>query len=146
METHLAVLRGEQRIDGAYDRLSFLVSVLPQENETSASSMVLSCDQPIADPSDAKQSSSIPPSIVDLQIQWPLRDRFMKRVGYPVLFVLGVWLFLKADDVQKILGLGGGDMGKYLVQLVGLSLLALGGKNWSFLTGAFKSGPPGTRT
>jgi hypothetical protein len=143
MEGHLSPLRSEIAVDGAYDRLSFLVSVLPQEREKNQSELLLTCDQSVPDPADPGKSWPLPTTPLELQIQWPLWDRVMKRVGYPVFLILGAGLFVMSDSIRVRIGLG--DGGKYLIQLVGLSLLALGGKNWGFLTCAFKPGPPGSR-
>jgi hypothetical protein len=140
---HISPLRPEISIDGAYDRMSFLVSALQQEQETNQSELLLTCDQSVADPSNASMSSPLPATPVQLQIKWPRWNRFMKWVGNPVLFVLGAALFVMADAIRRRLKLG--DNGQYLVQLVGLALLAIGGKTWGFLTGSVKSGSPTTR-
>jgi hypothetical protein len=143
VNTHISLLRSELRVDGAYDRLSFVVAVLPQSQEKNQSELLLLCDQKIADPSDATQSTPLHPTPLELQILWPRWARFMKWVGSPLMFVAGGVLFVFADKITARLGLQ--DSGKYLMQLVGLSLLAIGGGNWSFLTGSFKSNPPGTK-
>lgn len=143
MEGHLSPLRSEIAVDGAYDRLSFFVSVLPQEREENQSELLVTCNQSVPDQTDASRSSPLPTTPLELRIQWPLWDRIMKWAVYPVLFISGAGLFVMADNIQNRLALG--ETGKYLLQLIGLSLLALGGKNLGFLTGAFKSGPPGSR-
>ncbi len=143
VEGHLSPLRSEIAMDGAYDRLSFFVSVLPQEREKNQSELLITSDQSFPDSTSPPSSFPLPPSPLQLQIQWPLWDRIMKWAGYPAIFILGAGLFVMADKIQQRLYLG--EIGKYLIQLFGLSLLALGGKNWGFLTGAFKSGPPGSR-
>ena len=144
MEGCLAPLRSEIAVDGAYDRLSFVVAVQPQEREVSQSEMSLTCDQAVPDPADPERSSPIPGASVHLQIQWPAWDRFMKWAGNPVLFFAGAALFVMADQIGRWINVG--ENGKYMVQLIGLALLALGGRTWSFLTSGFKSGPPGSRT
>ena len=143
LEEHLSLLRSELPVDGAYDRLSFFVYVLPQERETNQSELLLTCDQPVPDPADSSKYSPIPATPLQLQIKWPLRYRFFKWIGYPALFVTGAALFLMADNIQQWLPFG--ENGKYLIQLIGLAMLALGGRTWGFLTGAFKSGAPGSR-
>lgn len=143
MQGHLSLLCSEMPVDGAYDRMSVLASVLPNEREKSHSEMLLTCNQLVADPADNTKSSPLPATPLQLRIQWPLWDRIMKRVGYPALLLVGAALFVTSDRIQMRMGLG--DSGKYVIQLLGLSLLALGGKNWGFLTGAFKPGPPGSR-
>jgi hypothetical protein len=140
---HLNPLRSEEPVDGPYDRLSYLVFTLPQESETNESELLLSCDQPIFDPSDTARSSQIPPTPVQLRIRWPRWARFVKWVVHPALFVVGAGLFVMADKVQQFFAFS--DNGKYLVQLIGLALLAIGGKTWGFLTGSIKSGPPGSK-
>ena len=142
IEGHLSPLRSEIAVDGAYDRLSFFVFVLPQEQETNQSELLFACDQSVPDSTGAL-SSLIPATSVQLQITWPRWDRFVKWVVNPGLFVVGASLFVMADSVRVWLKLG--DNGKYLIQLVGLALLALGGRTWGFLTGSIKSGPPGSR-
>lgn len=144
IEGHLAPLRSELAVDGAYDRLSFIVAVLPQERQMNQSEVLLTCDQHLPDPKDATKSSPIPPASLQLQIQWPLWDRFMKWIGNWILFIAGALLFVMADSIRQRVGLG--ENGTYVIQLIGLALLALGGRTWGFLTSAFKSGPPGART
>jgi hypothetical protein len=144
VEGHLSALRSEVVVDGAYDRLSFFVSVLPQELEKNQSEVVLTCDQSLPDPTNPTMASPLPPSQLQLQIQWPLWSRIKKWVGYPLLFILGAGLFVMADKIQQWRAWG--EAGKYVIQLFGLSLLAIGGRNLGFLTGAFKPGPPRTRT
>jgi hypothetical protein len=143
IEGHLSPLRSEITVDGAYDRLSFVVSVLPQEREKNQSELLVTCNQSVPDQTDSSRSSPLPTTPLELQIQWPLWARVKKWAVYPVLLLLGAGLFVMADKIQCRFTLG--ETGKYLLQLIGLTLLALGGKNWGFLTGAFKSGPPGTR-
>lgn len=143
LEGHLALLHSELAVDGAYDRLSFVAVVLPQERETNQSEILVTCDQPIPDPADTTKSSSIPPASVQLQIRWPLLDRLMKWIGNPVMFVSGAALFVRADNVRQ--WLTPDQNTTYVVQLIGLALLAIGGRTMGFLTSAFKSGPPGTR-
>jgi hypothetical protein len=143
IEGQVSPLHSEISVDGAYDRLSFFAFVVPQEREKNQSELLLTCDQSIPDPSDPLLSSPIPPTPVQLLIKWPRWDRFVKWVVNPALFVLGAGLFVMADKVRQCLELG--DNGKYLIQLVGLALLAIGGKTWGFLTGSIKSGPPGSR-
>ena len=143
IEGHLSPLYSEESIDGSYDRLSFFVSVVPQEQEKKESEMRLTCNQSVTHPTNPAIASPLPPSHLQLQIKWPLWDRIMKWVGYPVLLVVGAGLFVTAEEIQQFLAVG--EAGKYLIQLFGLTLLALGGKNWGFLTGAFKPGPPGSR-
>ena len=143
IEGHLSLMRSEEPIDGAYDRLNFLVYVAPQERERNASQLLLTCDQTLPDPNNPSMSSPIPSSPIPLRIAWPLWNRTMKWAGYPAIFIAGAGLFLMADKIAA--RLGEGDIGKYLIQLLGLSFLAIGGKSWGFVTGAFKAGPPGTR-
>jgi hypothetical protein len=143
VNTHISVLRPEIRVDGAYDRLSFVVSVLPQPREKNQSELMVSCDQQMADPNDPTHSTPLHPTPLELQIVWPRYARFMKWVGFPLVVLAGAALYLSANWIADTLGLH--DSGKYFVQLVGLSLLAIGAGNWSFLTGSFKSTQPGTR-
>lgn len=124
MEGHLSPLRSEIGIDGAYDRLSFFVYVLPQELETNQSELLLTCDQSVQDPMDDRKSLPIPPSLVELRVQWPWRKRIMKWVESPVLILMGASLFVFADVIQQ--RLASGEIVKYLIQLFGLSLLATG--------------------
>ncbi len=100
LETHLSPLSTELSVDGAYDRLSFFVSVLPQERETNQSELLFSCDQPVPDPADASKSSRIPGTPVQLKIIWPRWDRIAKWLIKPVLFVVGAALFVMADRVS----------------------------------------------
>ncbi len=143
VDTHISVLNSELRIDGAYDRLSFVVSVLPQGQEISQSELRLTCDQKITDPNDGTKSTPLHPTPLELQILWPRWARLMKWVGFPLMFLAGAAVFVAADWIAGKLTLHA--TAKYLVQLFGLSLLAIGGGNWSFLTGSFKSSPAGTK-
>lgn len=143
VNAHMSVLRSELRVDGAYDRLSFVLSVLPQQREKSQSEVLISCDQKIADPGDPTHMTQLHPTPLELQLVWPRWARFMKWVGSPLIFIAGGLVFVGADWITARLGLPAS--GKYPVQLFGLSLLAIGGGNWSFLTGSFKSSPPGVK-
>jgi len=144
IEGHLSPLRSEIFVDGAYDRLSFYAAVLPLERETNQSEMLFSCSQSVVDPGDSSKISSIPVTSIQLEVRWPRRAKFVKWVIKPASFLIGAGLFVMADKIKEALSLG--DSGKYLIQLVGLALLAFGGTTWAFLTGSIKSGPPGSRT
>jgi hypothetical protein len=140
---HLTPLQSTIAIDGAYDRLDFYLSVLPQENEVNHSELLLVCDELVPDPGNSSLAAPLPATPLQLKIVWPWRDRIMKWVVNPVLFIAGAGLFVMAGSVSPRLGLG--DNGKYLIQLLGLAMLAIGGKTWGFLTSSIKSGPPGSR-
>jgi len=144
IEKYVLPLRTCEAVDGAYDRLDFYFYVLPQERRRNQSLLVVQCDQKISNGTTGgeKESIELPPSLLQVRIDWTRWDFIRRRLLPPPLFVLGILAFIFSNAASAWAGHG---ITPQYVQLLGLALLAAAARSWEFLTGAFRPGE-GTKT
>ena len=141
LEKHVLSLRSSERVDGAYDRLEFYLSVLPQEHRSTQSVLVLQCDQKLPPPSSGGSEVALPPSFMHLLIKWTKRELFRRRIMPIPVFGAGVSSWFFADALSTSIGYG---LKPEYIQLIALFLLAVAVQNWGVFTGALKI-PTGTK-
>ncbi|MGA9570239.1 MAG: hypothetical protein WBS17_09135 [Candidatus Acidiferrales bacterium] len=135
---HILPMRSTERVDGAYDRLEFYFSVLPETQRRTQSVLMVQCDQKLPGPEGGDDSVPIPASLTHIQIKWTKREFVMRRILSPCLFVLGVTAWFYSAKISDYIAHG---LKLEQVQLVALFLLGIAVHNWGVFTDAFKATP-----
>jgi hypothetical protein len=138
LSQHMLPMRSAERVDGAYDRLEFYFSVLPETQRRTQSVLMVQCDQKLPGPEGDDDSVPIPASLTHIQIKWTKREFVMRRILSPCLFVLGVSVWFYSATISDYVDHG---LKPEQVQLIALFLLGIAAHNWGVFTDAFKTTP-----
>jgi hypothetical protein len=138
LSQHILPMRSTERVDGAYDRLEFYFSVLPESQRRTQSVLMVQCDQKLPGPEGGDDSVPIPASLTHIQIKWTKWEFVKRRILSFCWFGVGVALWFFSAKISDRIDHG---LKTEQVQLIALFLLAIAAQNWGVFTDAFKTTP-----